>query len=67
MPTYEFGMPACEVLDKFTAIAQPIFSKIEMNEVNSITLAELRDTLLPKLMSGEIRVKDAEREVESAV
>ena len=67
VPTYEFGMPACEVLDKFTAIAQPIFSKIEMNEVNSITLAELRNTLLPKLMSGEIRVKDAERAVEAAV
>jgi type I restriction enzyme, S subunit len=67
VPTYEFGMPACEVLDKFTAIAQPIFSKIEMNEVNSITLAELRDTLLPKLMSGEIRVKDAERTLEEAV
>lgn len=33
----------------------------------SRTLAQLRDTLLPKLMSGEIRVKDAERVVEDAV
>ena len=31
------------------------------------TLTELRDTLLPKLMSGELSVKDAEREVEAAV
>jgi type I restriction enzyme S subunit len=67
VPAYEFGMPTCEVLDKFTAIAKPIFSKIELNAVNSNTLVELRDTLLPKLMSGEIRVSDAEREVETAV
>ena len=67
VPTYEFGMPADEILDKFTTLAQPIFSKIEMNEANSKILAELRDTLNPKLMSGEIRVKDAERAVEAAV
>ena len=67
VPTYEFGMPTCEVLDKFTTIAKPIFSKIELNAGNSNTLAELRDTLLPKLMSGEIRVSDAEREVEAAI
>ena len=30
----------------------------------SRTLAQLRDTLLPKLMSGEIRVRDAEKVVE---
>lgn len=30
------------------------------------TLAALRDTLLPKLMSGEIRVRDAEKVVEEA-
>ena len=67
VPTYEFGMPTCEVLDKFTTIAKPIFSKIELNAGNSNTLAELRDTLLPKLISGEIRVADAEREVGAAV
>ena len=33
----------------------------------SMTLAELRDTLLPALMSGRLKVKDAEREVEDAV
>ena len=31
------------------------------------TLAALRDTLLPKLISGEIRVKQSERTVEAAV
>ena len=67
VPTYEFGMPTIEVLDKFTTIAKPIFSKIELNAGNSNTLAELRDTLLPKLMSGELRVADAEREVEGVL
>jgi len=34
---------------------------------NSCSLAELRDLLLPKLLSGEIRVKEAEQMVEAAV
>jgi len=44
-----------------------LLTKITTNISENQTLAELRDTLLPKLMSGEIRVKDAEREVEAAV
>ena len=64
---YEFAMPSKDLLEKFTSVAAPIFSKIEFNENNSITLAKLRDTILPKLMSGEISIKDAEREVETAV
>ncbi len=36
-------------------------------EQESLTLAEVRDGLLPGLMSGRIRVKDAERAVEEAV
>jgi type I restriction enzyme S subunit len=39
-------------------------SRIEVNERQSRTLAALRDTLLPKLIRGEIRVKDAERFLE---
>jgi type I restriction enzyme S subunit len=35
--------------------------------VESRTLAALRDTLLPQLMSGKLRVRDAERIVEDAV
>ena len=36
-------------------------SKMGENEKQSRTLAALRDTLLPKLISGEVRVKDAEK------
>ena len=67
VPQYEFVMPSSETLGKFIAIAEPIFSKIELNESTSNTLAKLRDILLPKLMSGEIRVADAEREVEATI
>ena len=51
----------------FENFVDKFYKKISDNEDENQTLAELRDTLLPKLMSGEIRVKDAEREVEAAV
>jgi type I restriction enzyme S subunit len=42
-----------------------MFSQILSNDLQSITLSCIRDTLLPKLLSGEIRVKDAEKFVET--
>lgn len=59
--------PPNEVRERFEQIANSLFETIKLNLFESQTLAELRDTLLPKLMSGEIRVKDAELEVEAAV
>ena len=55
------------IRDKFSSLTLPMFDKILNNVLENQTLAELRDTLLPKLMSGEIRVKDAERALEAAV
>jgi type I restriction enzyme S subunit len=55
-----------EVLAGFDELMKPIFEKIVSNEIESRTLAATRDLLLPKLMSGEIRVKDAERLAETA-
>jgi type I restriction enzyme S subunit len=57
-------LPTPELLDKFEEITTPLYSKIESNTDESRTLAELRDTLLPKLISGEIRVPEAEEMVE---
>ena len=51
----------------FDKIVRPLFDKILSNDEENKTLAELRDTLLPQLMSGEISVKDTEQEVEAAV
>ena len=44
-----------------------LLTKATTNILENQTLVELRDTLLPILMSGEIRVSDAEQEVEAAV
>ena len=48
--------PPDEIVKKFEEIAFPIDQKIENNEQQSRTLAQIRDALLPKLMSGELRV-----------
>lgn len=59
-------VPSEPVLRAFDAIAKPLYDRIAKNERESRTLAQTRDLLLPRLMSGEIRVKDAERLVEEA-
>lgn len=46
------------VLLAFDAIARPLYERIAKNERESRTLAQTRDLLLPRLMSGELRVAD---------
>ncbi|MBT6199597.1 MAG: restriction endonuclease subunit S [Bacteroidetes Order II. Incertae sedis bacterium] len=57
--------PTKEVLNAFDFSVLPLFEKRRLNIEESKTLAQLRDALLPKLMSGEIRVMDAEKEIEA--
>jgi len=52
------------LMDKFKEVIQPIFEKIKLNRFQIRTLEKLRDTLLPKLMSGEVRVKFTDFEVQ---
>jgi len=59
--------PSQAVMWKFHQIVEPFFSRILSNELENIKLADIRDTLLPKLLSGEIRVRDAEKFMEEAV
>ena len=58
--------PSSAVATAFGRIIGPWFRMIRSNIVQSQTLAELRDLLLPKLMSGKLSVRDAEREIEKA-
>jgi len=51
-------MPPVNILIKFDRIIKPIFSKIEENRDEISRLTSLRDTLLPKLMSGELKIND---------
>lgn len=50
--------PGREILIKFDRIVEPLFEKMLINYLQIRTLTLLRDTLLPKLMSGEVRVKN---------
>lgn len=53
-------MPGLHVLSAFEATVSPLFDKILANVEESRTLAQTRDLLLPRLMSGELRVAEAE-------
>jgi type I restriction enzyme S subunit len=53
----EIYIPGEDKLIYFRSIIEPIFQKIKSNSKHIKTLTQLRDTLLPKLMSGEVRVK----------
>lgn len=59
-------IPPAELVIKFEKSVFPLDQIIEIQEQQSLNLATLRDTLLPKLMSGEIRVKEAEKILEAA-
>lgn len=53
-----FLHPNEKVLKKFVEIVNPFIDKIEALQRENIELTILRDTLLPKLMSGEIEIPD---------
>ena len=54
-----FVLPPESVCKEFAGIIEPMFVRIRANIEESRTLAALRDTLLPKLLSGELRVTAA--------
>jgi len=58
-------IPPLPILEVFLKRVLPLRRRLVDNVEQSTTLASVRDTLLPKLLSGEIRVKDAERFVEN--
>lgn len=53
-----FVVPANDELEEFHGFAAPMFAKIKANQIETDNLTALRDTLLPKLMSGELDVSD---------
>jgi len=54
---FEIVIPDEGILLKFDNTIQPLFMKLRMNNTQIQTLKKTRDTLLPKLMSGQLRVK----------
>jgi len=63
--SFEIVIPPFNVIVQFQNFAKPLDDKIIVNSIQIRTLEKLRDTLLPKLMSGEVRVKYEEEEMGS--
>ena len=64
MSKYEIVLPQVEVSQKYTEFIQPFIERIIENIHQSHTLSQIRDALLPKLLSGEIRVGDMDKKLE---
>ena len=58
IPKLRFVVPPEPLVGEFDSRARPVRAKMEQLLVESRTLGELRDTLLPRLISGEVRLKD---------
>lgn len=54
-------------LTKFDAIAAPMLQQVVHNRRRAAALAEARDTLLPRLISGKLRLPEAETITESTI
>jgi len=61
LKSHRMIVPIRQVLVHFSRFAGSAYGRIDCIEEESRTLASLRDALLPKLISGEIRVRDAEK------
>ena len=64
MSRYTLVLPPEPVAEAFNVMVQPMMRRIIASIHESRALAALRDAILPKLIRGEIRVKDAERFLE---
>jgi type I restriction enzyme S subunit len=58
-------VPSPEIIQAFTEIAGRLFDRLIENEKQAQTLATLRDTLLPRLISGQLRLPEAEALLEA--
>jgi type I restriction enzyme S subunit len=57
---YELVMPPTALAVAFNEVVQPMFSQITANVLQAENLATLRDTLLPRLISGQLRLPEGE-------
>ena len=64
LKNYEFVKPHFDIQKIFEIISSPMIQKISINLKQNNTLKSIRELLLPKLISGEIRIPDAEKIME---
>ncbi|MBS4057502.1 MAG: restriction endonuclease subunit S [Bacteroidales bacterium] len=65
LQTLKFGLPSKTVQNKFEEIISPIFKQIEIHKEQNQNLKQTRDLLLPRLISGKLKAKEAEKEIET--
>lgn len=63
---FQFAIPNEDIRKHFSSIINPIVEKIICNIEEQEILSKLRDTLLPKLISGELKIPDAENLIKEA-
>jgi type I restriction enzyme S subunit len=64
---FQFCLPNKKIIEKFNSLIFPIFEKIRLTRNENDLLTKIRDFLLPKLISGELRIPDAEKIIEEVV
>ena len=67
IPEFSYVFPSEDILIKYEELVSLNYEKTFNNIDESKNLTKLRDTLLPKLISGELRIPDAEKMVEEAL
>lgn len=67
MGQYQLILPSDQIATAFHSTVQPMITRFVAGIHESRTLAQTRDLLLPKLMSGEIRLREAERIAEAVL
>lgn len=65
IPKLRVVRPPTDVLVRFEALVRPTRERMERNLAESRTLASIRDALLPKLLSGELRITEAMKTIEN--
>ncbi|HRP75045.1 MAG TPA: restriction endonuclease subunit S [Rhodocyclaceae bacterium] len=64
LAAYPLAIPPASIARAYSETIEPMLSKMRGNTQQAQTLATLRDTLLPRLISGQLRLPEAEREIQ---
>ena len=67
LAAYPLIIPSADVADVFTATIQQLLNRMAANVHQAQTLSTLRDTLLPRLISGQLRLPEAQAASEAAL
>ncbi|ATU63062.1 restriction endonuclease subunit S [Piscinibacter gummiphilus] len=60
-------LPPSKVVEQFVELAKVLFDRLTENERQAYSLANLRDALLPRLISGKLRLPEAQAQLEDAL